>query len=443
MAEIEQDGAEWLRSPLHEKQFRLQPMRELTVKPYFGPRRRWQIFRTRIEIGRHADCEIRIDDPFISQRHAELRLAEGGGGYFVHDLGSRNGTFLNGVRVTTAPLLSQGTLRLGRSTIFWSDSLPADDPAGEGWVVADPSMRTLVQTLRRVALSSLPVLLLGETGTGKDVLARLLHQGGAAAKGPFVPLNGALTGGTLAESELFGHRKGAFTGADSARQGAIRSAHGGTLFLDEVADVPPPAQVKLLRALETGEVKPLGSDQAERADFRLVCATSRDLYKRVRDGQFRQDLYYRIAGFVVQVPPLRERPLDVLAIARKLAAERELDLDSEAESRLLSYRWPGNVRELRSTVERAAVLARADGAGRILSAHVQGLDLAAPDQEIFSSYRPTLVEQERKFVLGALERNGWARGVTARELGIARSSLLGKMRKFGLRTEATEQSGSG
>lgn len=435
MADIEVDGAEWLRSPLHENQFRLQPMRELNLKPYYGPRRRVRIFRTRILIGRLADCEIRVDDPFVSPRHAELRLADGGGGYVVHDLGSRNGVFLNGVRVACAPMPSQGTLRVGRSTIQWADSLPAEDPSGEGWVVADPGMRALVQTLRRVAITPLPVLLLGETGTGKDVLARLLHHSGAAASGPFVPINGALTGGTLAESELFGHRKGAFTGAESARQGAIRSAHGGTLFLDEVADVPAAAQVKLLRALESGEVRPLGCDQAERAEFRLVCATSRDLDKRVREGVFRQDLYYRIAGFVVHVPPLRERPLDVLAIARKLARERELDLDAEAESRLLSYRWPGNVRELRSTVERAAMLARSEGASRILAPHVHGLDLEVPAPEPLASYRPTLVEQERKIVLGALERNGWARGVTARELGIARSSLLGKMRKFGLRDQ--------
>jgi len=138
---------------------------------------------------------------------------------------------------------------------------------------------------------------------------------------------------------------------------------------------------------------------------------------------------------VVHVPPLRERPMDVLAIARKFASERDLDFDTEAESRLLSYRWPGNVRELKSCVERAAMLARSEGAGRILAPHVQGLDLESPSQEAFVSFRPTLVEHERKIVLGALERNGWARGVTARELGIARSSLLGKMRKFGLRDQ--------
>jgi DNA-binding NtrC family response regulator len=439
MAIMEADGAEWLRNPLHERQFRLQPMREITLKPYFGLRRRVQIFRTQIPIGRHADCELRLDDPFVSPCHAELRIHEGTNGYSVHDLGSRNGTFLNGVRVSSAPLPAQGTLRFGRSTISWSEPLPICDNSGSDWVVADPGMLALVESLRRVALSPLPVLLLGETGTGKDVLARLLHTAGPSATGPYIPINGALTGGTLAESELFGHKKGAFTGAENARQGAIRSAHGGTLFLDEVADVPTIAQVKLLRALETGEVKALGSDKADRADFRLVCATSRDLDRRVREGTFRQDLYYRIAGFVVHVPPLRERPLDVLAIARKLALQRELDLDSEAESRLLNHRWPGNVRELRSTMERAAVIARAEGSPRILPEHVQGLDLSPAEPEAQPSYRPTLVEHERKLVLGALERNGWARGVTARELGIARSSLLGKMRKFGLRnTVVTE-----
>jgi transcriptional regulator with GAF, ATPase, and Fis domain len=391
------------------------------------------VFRTRISIGRQPDCDIKIDDPFVSPHHAELRLSESGGGYSVADLDSRNGVFLNGVRVASAPLPSQGTLRLGRSVLSWSEPGGETEVLEEGWIVADPSMKAVVDSLKRVARSSLPVLLLGETGTGKDVLARMLHQWGASGSGPYIPVNGALTGGSLAESELFGHKRGAFTGSESTRLGALRSAHGGTLFLDEVADVPSCTQVKLLRALETGEVKALGSDRAERAEFRLISATSRDMDKKVAEGAFRLDLYYRIAGFVVHVPPLRERPLDVLAIARRFAGDRGLDLDKEAEGRLLSYRWPGNVRELRSCMERAAVCARAEGSPRLMREHLQSLDLA-PTVSLPEGARPrTLEEVERQILLDSLERNGWSRVAAARELGIARSTLLGKMRRFQLR----------
>lgn len=429
-----ENDTEWLRSPLQEQSLLLQPMSELQVRPYFGTRRNVQVFQTHLILGRHQDCDITLDDPFVSPRHAELRFTDGG--YFVRDLGSRNGVFLNGVRVGAAPLPRQGTLRLGRSTITWSDAasgVSAED-VGRGFTVADPSMRALMQSLKRVAPSNLPVLLLGETGTGKDVLAGLLHEWGPHAGGPYVPVNGALTGGSLAESELFGHRKGAFTGAEGARLGALRSAHGGTLFLDEVADIPPHAQVKLLRALESGEVKALGADSPERVQFRLVCATSRDLERRVQDGEFRLDLYYRIAGFVVHIPPLRERPLDVLAIARRHAATHDLEIDPEAEGALLSNRWPGNVRELRASVERAAVAAKAAGHPRILAAHLGALETIVSPADPYP--RPlTLLEQERRSLQAALERNGWSRVAAARELGIARSSLHGKMRRFGIRDQ--------
>jgi len=416
-------------------------MRELVLNPYFGSRRRVKIFRTQITIGQSPDCDIRIEDPFVSPRHAELRLPRAGEGYVVRDLSSRNGVFLNGVRVDSAPLPSQGTLRLGRSTLSWSEPPNETEIFEQDWVIADPAMREVVASLKRIARSPLPVLLLGETGTGKDVLARMLHYYGPSESGPYVTVNGALTGGNLAESELFGHRKGSFTGADSSRLGALRSAHGGTLFLDEVADVPPSAQVKLLRALEAGEIKALGADRAERAEFRLVTATSGDIEKKIEEGIFRLDLYYRIAGFVIHVPPLRERPLDILAIARKLAHDRGLDLDREAENRLLSYPWPGNVRELRSSIERATMIARAASSPRILVDHLEGLMSALPSPGHVNRPR-TLLEAERQFVQNTLERNGWSRSVAAKELGIARSTLHAMMRRFGLQDESTARSGS-
>jgi DNA-binding NtrC family response regulator len=432
----ENEATPFLKSPLTEKTERLQPQRELTIRPYYGSRRKLKLFRTQYTIGKSDSCDIVIDDPFISPVHARISLASSGDGYQIEDAGSKNGLFLNGVRVKSAPLPGQGILRLGRSTLSWTEMEASGDESDGGWIVADPFMRETVDRLRKVANSSLPVLLLGETGTGKEIFARLLHQWSARNRGAYVTVNGALTGGTLSESELFGHKKGAFTGAESPRLGALRAAHGGTLFLDEVADIPASAQVKLLRALESGDVKALGSDQAERADFRLVSATSQDLEGRIGEGRFRLDLYYRIAGFVVHIPPLRERLQDILAISQKYLADRGMELDKEAEGKLLSYRWPGNVRELRSCLERAVVLARGENAVRLLPEHFLGMSAPCVLPPRNSRKPRTLEEMEVECIKTSLERNGWSRSIASKELGIARSTLFEKMRKYGLRDGA-------
>jgi two-component system response regulator HydG len=434
---MEKKEAQWLKSPVSERAERLQPERELVVRPYFGAKRRLRLYRTQYLLGTGAGCDVKINDPFVSEHHAELKLCASGGGYWIEDLGSRNGIFLNGVRILKAPLPAQGVLRIGRTTLSWHEALEEGDH--EGLVVADPFMLETVKRLQQVARSPLPVLLLGETGTGKEILARLLHSWSIRASGPYVAMNGALAGGSLAESELFGHKKGAYTGSESPRMGALKSANGGTFFLDEVADVPASAQVKLLRALESGEIKSLGSDQAERSDFRLVSATSQDVSEKIQQGSFRLDLYYRIAGFVVHVPPLRERPLDILAIARKLLTEKGFDLDKESEGRLLSYSWPGNVRELKSALERAMVLAHADNSARVLPEHLGSMADSIGSRAVTGNTKKarTLEAVESECIRSSLERNGWSRSVAAKELGIARSTLFEKMKKFGIRDAAS------
>lgn len=437
MPKTESSKTVCLKSPLSEKAERLQPLRELVLQPYYGAKKRLRLVRTSYSIGTAKDCDIVIEDPAVSPLHARLSLLPGGEGYLVEDLASTNGTFLNGIRIKCAPLPAQGTLRLGRSTLSWSVAeTEITDGSEHGWIFADPFMKQMVAQLRKVANSSLPVLLLGETGTGKEIFARLLHQWSHRAGGPYVAVNGALTGGTLAESELFGHKKGAFTGAETARLGALRAANSGTLFLDEVADIPASAQVKLLRALEAGEVKALGADEPERADFRLVTATSQDLEARISDGRFRLDLYFRVAGFTLVIPPLRDRPEDILAIARKHLADRGLELDRDAEGKLLSYRWPGNVRELRSSLERAVVVARGERAARVLEHHFLGMDSGGMAAAKKTDRYPTLMEAELNCIKSALERNGWSRSIAAKELGIARSTLFEKMRRYRLRDGA-------
>jgi transcriptional regulator with GAF, ATPase, and Fis domain len=422
--------ARWLKSPVSEKKERLVPMSEVLLEPYHGSRRRLKIFRTHYLLGSAEGCDIRVNDPFVCPEHGEIRLQNGG--YTYTDLGSRNGSFLNGVKVTSAPLPIRGSLRLGRSSLVWKKEVAA--PEEEGWIVADPAMRAILERVKKAACSNLPVLLLGETGTGKEILARVIHRNSPRAGHPYVTVNGALTGGSLAESELFGHKKGAFTGAESARRGALRMAGGGTLFLDEVADIPAAAQVKLLRALESGEIRPLGSDDHEKADFRLVSATSQDLDKRIGRGEFRLDLYYRLAGFVVHIPPLRERPLDISAIAKSVLFEAGLELGAESEAKLLSYSWPGNVRELLSCLSRASLMAKEEGAMVVGPGHVWGLNR---DRPALSGRRAlTLAEMEKDCIMASLERNGWVKGVAARELGIARSTLFEKMKRYSLRDSA-------
>jgi two-component system response regulator HydG len=221
------------------------------------------------------------------------------------------------------------------------------------------AFQRVVELLRRVAPSDTPALLLGESGTGKELAARALHDAGPRRSGPFVPLECSGLSETLFESELFGHKKGAFTGATADRVGLVEAARGGTLFLDEIGDVPLNLQVKLLRLLETGRYRRVGESQARQADFRLVCATHRDLDGAMAEGSFRRDLYYRISAFPIELPPLRERADDVVLLAEALltAGRSSKRLSPEAERLLTAYRFPGNVRELRNLLDRACLLA--------------------------------------------------------------------------------------
>ena len=328
--------------------------------------------RTELLLGSAPGVDVRIRDATVSGEHC--RVAHRGAMVEVQDLGSRNGVRVGGVRVQHARLYPGSCFEIGHTAVR-VDAAPVAHRAEEAaplrqLVGGSSPMRQLAAVVRKLAPLRLPVLLRGETGTGKDLVARALHEEGSRAAGPFVVLNCAAIARELAESELFGHRRGAFTGALKDRRGAFQEAHTGTLFLDEVATLPLDLQAKLLRVVEEGAVRPLGGDAVVSVDVRLVVATCEPLEVLVESRLFRADLYERLAVCRVQVPALREREDDIPVLARHLLDASEVgpcDLSPGALAALRAHRWPGNVRELRNVLVQAAL--RASG-GRVLPEHV-------------------------------------------------------------------------
>jgi len=297
-------------------------------------------------------------------------------------------------------------------------------------IAQSASMKTALVRVARFARSDAPVAILGETGTGKEVVARVLHANSPRATGPFVPVNVAALPTELLESELFGHGKGAFTGATVARRGLFEAANGGTLFLDEVAELPLSLQAKLLRALQDGEIRRIGENQAFEADVRIVCATHRDLAIRVRDGAFREDLYYRLKVLTVRVPPLRERRDDILPLARHIVRDERAearDFTDSAQAVLLRHNWPGNVRELQNAVKHGAALA----ASAWIDVDDLPEELIAPTTSAGASGPlRSLAEVERDHILRILDACGGAQAEAARILGIGRNTLWRKLREY-------------
>lgn len=303
------------------------------------------------------------------------------------------------------------------------------------------AMRKVMDILPAVADSASTVLILGETGTGKEVAARTIHHLGPRKNGPFVALNCAALPDTLLEAELFGYRAGAFTGAAKDRSGKVAAAEGGTLFLDEIGDLSAAVQVKLLRLLQDHTYEPLGDHRPRKADVRIIAATHRNLEQAVEQGRFRSDLYYRIHVVPVQIPPLRERREDIPLLTEWFVRRfnhtqgRHLQgVHPDAQALLMGYHWPGNVRELENTVERAFVLCRQ---GMILPEHLPGE--IRPHEPIRSGLGQTITHTRRSVeaatIRACLEQHNWNRGAAAAELGIHRSTLFRKMRKLGIHKE--------
>ncbi len=321
------------------------------------------------------------------------------------------------------PLPSPGAL------IELLERIVTDDGEDEDIVASDPRMLELLDLVDRAAARDVAVLITGESGTGKELIARRIHRRSSRASQAFVAVNCAALPESLAESELFGHEKGAFTGADRLRRGRFEEAHRGVLFLDEVGELPLAMQPKLLRVLEEGRVRRVGGSQDVAVDVRIVAATNRQLEQQIEKGHFRTDLYYRLNVVSVVIPPLRERRGDVLRIARRLLdriAERHgvasPSLSKRAEESLEAHDWPGNVRELRNVLERAVVVR---GAGEI-----EPRDLALSSEP--SSEQNLQERYERDAVIEALRRGGGNREAAARMLGVSVRTLYYRLRRLGL-----------
>ncbi|KFA92470.1 sigma-54-dependent Fis family transcriptional regulator [Archangium violaceum] len=397
-------------------------------------------------VGKDASCDLVIQDSFISSRH--LKVTRRDGHFHVLDTNSTNGTWLGPVRVFEVQVGLPTTLRLGQTELVLESVTPArKELSFHGIIGADPSVKQLVDLIERVAPSSAAVTILGESGTGKELVARALHTCSQRADKPFIPVNCAAISKELIESELFGHEKGSFTGATNARKGAFEEADGGTLFLDEIGELPVDLQAKLLRALESGEIKRVGASKPSNVDVRVVAATNRELLAASRDGRFREDLYYRLCVVPLHLPPLRNRRSDILGLAEhflRMYSPRgqTVRLTPEAMERLQQHAWPGNIRELRNVVHRALLLrkgAAIDAPDITFDQEVnRETGVSVPELPPGMTLEQMLLKLERQIVEAALRRCNNNRERVARELGVARSTLFKRLKEWGLTRQEEE-----
>jgi transcriptional regulator with PAS, ATPase and Fis domain len=392
-----------------------------------------------LTVGRAEGCEVRLLDDAISRRHATIR---GGHPPRIEDLASANGTYLGGCRLSpNAPAdVPPGSLiEIGDAVLVVREVHGGErEPARRLEVALDPAMVRVYETVDRVASSTLPVLLLGETGAGKGVVASAIHRRSPRAERALVRVNCAAIADSLLESELFGHERGAFPGAVQAKPGLLESANAGTLLLDEIGDLPLPTQAKLLHALEHGEVLRVGSVTPVPIDVRVIAATNRDLPVLVAAERFRQDLFFRINGVTITVPPLRDRPAEIRELACAFLEEASArmgrptpTITEGAMKLLLAYPWPGNVRELRNAMVRATLFAEG---GRIGEEHFDLASGVTPEQADRepSTLRARVRAVEKQKIIEALDRCRNNQVETAKTLGISRGTLRSRMRELGM-----------
>ena len=405
--------------------------------------------KERIRVGSHASNDFVLQDRTTSRQHFEIQYTERG--YLLVDLQSTNGTYLDGARVERAYLKKGSQVGAGQSLIRFApieDEIKLD-PAGEEplgeMVGASAKMRQIFGLLRRVAPMDVSVIITGETGTGKELAARAIHENSPRKRGPFVVLDCGAIPENLIESELFGHEKGSFTGADRAREGAFERAQGGTIFLDELGELRLDLQPKLLRVLEQREVRRVGGNDVIDIDVRVIAATHRDLQKEVQQGRFREDLFFRLAVINLHLPPLRQRSEDLGLIIEKVLTSPETvkrhghkRLAPQTLAALTRYAWPGNVRELMNVISHLLTFAESDtiDVGALparLVTEVRDGPLAFDERLSFKDAKDQLLEAfEREYLTTVLKRCGGNITRAARESGLHRKSIERLCKKYEL-----------
>lgn len=412
-----------------------------------------------VVVGRGEAVDIRLADPAVSQFHVELHATAAG--IVVRDLGSRNGVWYSGARIEHGTVPSGAALSLGGSTLrveqtFQTAKVPSSQSHFGHLVGRSPRMRDLYPLLTKLAHTDISVLIEGDTGTGKGEVARALYENSMRAGKPFVVLDSTLLPEALAPSLLFGHERGAFTGAVDKRIGAFESAHGGVLFMDEVGELSPAVQAMLLRAVQYRQITPVGSNKSRPVDVRIICATWRDLRSLVNTGAFREDLYYRLAGATVRLPSLAERTDDVPLLVESFLSNLPSDAQAarsiapEALAALSQRRFPGNIRQLQSLVDRLARLAAGPtitigdlAMEQVLSGLRERTELPGPSRSqqatagsalpLYLEAKQTAMEEfERGYLQQLFARAGSNLSRAASLAGIQRHNLRALLRKHGL-----------
>ncbi len=404
----------------------------LAIRPPDGGPHKTSLTKSRLLIGKSTECDLVLTDDYVSGRHCLLEQEESG--WILSDLGSTNGTFVNGCKIRKILLLPGSEIRLGKTVCFLEQEEKEEkiEPLSVdhfmGIVGKSEVMRRLFAKIQLVAPTDHAILIHGESGTGKELVAKALHELSPRKSGPYRVLNCGAISPNLIESELFGHEKGAFTGAQNKRVGAFEQADGGTLFLDEIGELPLELQPKLLRVLENRTIRRVGGDSDISINVRVVAATNRVLVDEVKKGKFREDLFYRLFVIPLFISPLRERKGDIPLLADFFAKNSGgaggKKISKKACDALTNYPWPGNVRELKNVILRSLVFCPHE------TLEAEHLEFSAESRSGLSPVN--LEEAEKEKISQALVQSGGNKSKAAELLGIAKSTLFKKLREYGL-----------